>query len=375
MTIERLSAAVRGILVPLIAVSMPLLGQRDQVRVPDRATCERCTIVTSLRVTLSQAGSAPQIYNHPYSVVVDSRGYIIVARGPDGPPLAYDSLGWFVRVIGGVGDGPGEFRSAGTLLIGEGDTLYVVDSRTARISVFTPAWRFVRSAPVPHAAATAALTDGGLVVQAEVHDAARFGDPFHTFDRVGNYRRSFGGDGRPVIPGRTPPSTRWLAPARGDGFWSAAVLGEYVVERWTADGIQLHSLLREPVWFPRAPPPYGLTPDRSPSPQVLSLVEDGAGRVWTLLRVADQRWRSAVTWNRNRGGEAAMVPIIEDRDRAFDTVVEVIDPRNGSLIASHRFDQAWGRFVGPGRIYRFSVNDAGESVVELHTISLVQPAG
>jgi len=72
-------------------------------------------------------------------------------------------------------------------------------------------------------------------------------------------------------------------------------------------------------------------------PQVLSLVEDDAGRVWTLLRVADSRWRTAVSWNRTRGGEAAMVPIIDDRDRAFDTVLEVMDATTGSLIASHRF--------------------------------------
>jgi len=56
----------------------------------------------------------------------------------------FDSHGHHVRTVGGQGEGPGEFRSPESLLRCAGDSLFVVDRRLGRISVFAPDGEYIR---------------------------------------------------------------------------------------------------------------------------------------------------------------------------------------------------------------------------------------
>lgn len=62
-------------------------------------------------------------------VVEDQQSAELHLFGPDGGHIA---------VLGGRGDGPGEFQNVGTLSVGQADTLYAYDRRHRRLSVLHP---------------------------------------------------------------------------------------------------------------------------------------------------------------------------------------------------------------------------------------------
>ncbi len=61
----------------------------------------------------------------------------------------YDETGLYLRSMGGMGEGPGEFSDAFHLWILPGDTLWVGDYRPWRYNVFSPVGDFLRSVPTP----------------------------------------------------------------------------------------------------------------------------------------------------------------------------------------------------------------------------------
>jgi len=68
-------------------------------------------------------------------VTVDRGGRIYVLEGQDRHIRVYDPDGTLLRIIGGPGEGPGEFRSV-TRFGFKGDTLWVNDNQLRRITMF-----------------------------------------------------------------------------------------------------------------------------------------------------------------------------------------------------------------------------------------------
>ncbi len=60
----------------------------------------------------------------------------------------YDANGTWLRNISREGDGPGEMRLPGTLIVAA-DTLFIADMRLSRVSAFTTAGEFLTSWPMP----------------------------------------------------------------------------------------------------------------------------------------------------------------------------------------------------------------------------------
>lgn len=77
-------------------------------------------------------------------VAVGADGAIYVAQAQEKLVRVFDRAGRFVRAFGREGAGPGEFREP-ERLGWRGDTLWVADSRAARISLFEPPGRFLSS--------------------------------------------------------------------------------------------------------------------------------------------------------------------------------------------------------------------------------------
>jgi hypothetical protein len=67
------------------------------------------------------------------------RSHVAVGVGGSGSVLVYDEAGALIRTLGRTGDGPGEFRSIGSLVAMPGDSLGVYDPLLRRLSVFSPA--------------------------------------------------------------------------------------------------------------------------------------------------------------------------------------------------------------------------------------------
>jgi hypothetical protein len=103
------------------------------------------------------------------SALRDDDGTVLVANAGSGEIRVYDAGGSYVRSIGQLGEGPGEFRGISWIRRIQGDTLVAFDISTRRISIFTPGGEFVRSHTLDgyeiYPVALPALRDGSLIIQ------------------------------------------------------------------------------------------------------------------------------------------------------------------------------------------------------------------
>jgi len=349
----------------MLIESVSAVAQTRVSAIDDKVTCDACRFDLGPSISLSESNGAPPLSGPPASIVANRRGQFVAVFGRRDPPAVYDARGTFVTSIGRAGEGPGEFRSAEIIVEGDADTLLIIDRGLQRLTVLSPDFRYVRSAPIPDGTLSGAWTsDGKIVLAAEVYDAARFGKPFHILDRIGNYLSSTGEVDGSFIPGKSPPLSRWICAAAGGGFWSVPVAGEYLIERWSTDGKRLAAFHRRADWFPiEGSPRLGFSRSDPPSPQILSVVEDESGLLWIAIRVPDRNWKSAVRWDERRTGEQAARPIIDERGKAFDVIVEAIDVRNGRLVGRDRLDEAWAVFAGPKTL--LTVRDRADGTIDV----------
>ncbi len=75
-------------------------------------------------------------------IAVDGDGRAYVLDGDAQHVKVIGREGGLQDSLGSKGQGPGEFQRAREVAVARGDSLYVLDSRSSRISVFTPARRF-----------------------------------------------------------------------------------------------------------------------------------------------------------------------------------------------------------------------------------------
>jgi len=132
-------------------------------------------------------------------------------------------------------------------------------------------------------------------------------------------------------------------------MWVAQV-SSYDIELYDRAGSLIQLYRREADWFP---PGSGrivtAQPDgEPPQPKVVGVQEDERGRLWVLSIVADSGWRRAFSADRlpPRRAGAPQYYGVEDTNRLYDSVIEVIDPRSGKLISSTRVDEALAAFAG-----------------------------
>jgi hypothetical protein len=274
-------------------------------------------------------------------MIADARGRIIVAFSSVATthlPKAYDASGRFLRQIGAEGEGPGEFRRGELLTLGGNDSIFVIDKQLGRRSDFRPDFTFVKSLlMLPRVDAAVRLRTGDWVLNTEVNDRERVGRSFHLFGADGGHRRSFG---NPV--GRIDPNPdlskkiRRMWPARDGGFWSVPWTHKYVIEHWTASGTKTRSIEPSSSWFV----PYEslgdvrTTPTQAPVGRVTALFEDEAGLVWIVGHAADAKWSTGLGPAQRAEGQSYH-PVV-DRSKVFDGIIEVFDPRSGTLLARRR---------------------------------------
>jgi hypothetical protein len=253
------------------------------------------------------------------------------------------------------------------LEIGPGDSIHVFESN--RHTVLAPEiteLAYVRMLPVApwH---VAFLRDGRMVAQRMIAGADGVGQPLHVIDAAGTVMHSMGGSG-PWNQRRIYAGVFKVAPASDGGVW-AAPIGEYRIDHWTPEGIRGRSVVPEAEWFP----PWGATVEdfreAARHPRIADLHEDAWGRLWVAIRVpADD----APPREPSRGEVR-----VEDVDPSAedDTVIEVVDPRTGGVIARSRFEPALARFTGDGSVLHASREDAdGSIVIDLWRARLVGEA-
>lgn len=180
-------------------------------------------------------------------------------------------------------------------------------------------------------------------------------------DSLGETVATFGGVNRGTSGSRLDEHFREIAVGTGDGVWTVGHT-EYVVEKWTRDGSLIGRWKRMPDWFSTE---EGQASGKGAgAPRILSARLDREGRLWTFAAVADEE---AAGRRDAAEGDRLLA------HRRYDTVVEVLDPEAGRLIARKRFDRLL-RVTGDGR-YVFAVEraEAGNHQISLGALELVAP--
>ena len=106
-----------------------------------------------------------------------------------------------------------------------------------------------------------------------------------------------------------------------------------------------------------------------PQPTLLDLREDRDGRLWVAVIVPDLEWIPPSGTPPN----AIEQPFVslEHADRYVDTMVEVIDPVAGKLLASKRFDGYFGGFVTGRSFFSHVGDDQGFDYVDIWNMRFV----
>ena len=262
-----------------------------------------------------------------------------VSVSPDGTQIAEFGLdGRLTGVIGRAGQGPGEFVRLRTLIPGPGDTLFAPDFGQGRILMFGPDRALAGTLPMPFFPPPGlVMPDGSLLVAAQIRRSETIGYPMHVVDREGRVVRSFGTDEPQYRPDLNHILTRKVALGRDGTVWAMAP-ARYILERWDpSTGERLQSTRIPSDWFRESTEPY---PDETvrPPPLVYGLWEDEDGLVWIIVQDADADWAPPPRANEERPFD------LQEHSRFFDSMIEVVDPGSGRVLASRRFSQVlWFR--------------------------------
>ncbi len=369
-------AVIAALLSTLVGAGDLHAQRPPNVRMSSTPSCKNCRISVSLVARLGSEEGSRTTRGAGGSVVRNGHGqFLAFFRDLPSEISIFDSSGRFVRAAGRRGEGPGEYQRIQFLLVTPGDTLYAYDARLQRRSILAPPnYSFVRSTPTPASSwAVVRLPDGRHVINADVPTPERAGLPLHLLDADGNIVTSFGADPAVYRPDVTGLLLRAVALGGPTSVWSAA-RDEYLLELWdVATGRRLWQVTRDADWFrPHLEDPP-LSPNRTPAPRIASIHQASDGLLWVAIRVPSPRWKDFIEHRPGPYNPPLYIPV--DLDAVYDTVIEVIDPAAGRLIASQRVSQVLGAFLGDGLVRSLQEDKDGNPVTEIWRVQVnKQPA-
>jgi len=338
--------------------------------------CRGCTIQRTLVATLGDSAE-PVLLDIGSIPIRQSSGKFVVFSFQNGALISYTASGAFEKATGRRGSGPGEFSDPGILTLGIGDSILI--RQRARIDVFSPDLRYVRSVALPATLlglnAVVQLANGTLMGW---WPAARGTDFIHLLLSNGQHHRSVGA-------ARLPDTTcqrcqaRIISVLRGTEFVALAPT-DLGVEIWTANGELRKAFRLTSPWFMPAPVPSGV--GVLPAPAVVGATVDAAGQLWVAGSVPNARSRppaGSISMRGSTGGRASAVPVRSpgaqgDIDLSGQTaVVEVVDLMSGQSLATTRFEgEAVGMFPG-GYAYTRRQDDSGVVRLDVWRLTLIRP--
>jgi hypothetical protein len=307
-----------------LLVSWASVPAAQEVRIiTDEVSCDSCVIERYKIATIHDRDLPEGALVNVGTPHVNADGTFLVIAGSlsDGMFLA-ESDGSIVRRIGRGGEGPGEYARLSH--VDELPGAYLVfDSRLARVTRLSKTtFEVLGTAPSPSLGGgfpPLVFEDGSYLIPGTRQTREGAGHLYHLFDAAGRAVRSFGGRaGGPPPRGSTLP--RVLAASRDGTFWVAS-RQQYRLERWNREGNLLEVYEREADWHPHYPlDEEGRLPSGMRS-TIRGLWEDEDGLLWVHgLHMKDGQ------------------PVISPPPDIMASVVEVIDPVAGTLVASSRVE-------------------------------------
>lgn len=316
-------------------------------------------------VTIGATEGAGALATWPRVSARHPGGYRILVPQPGGVvalPAVYGDDGTFLGVLGSAGDAPEQFREPLFVRFGPGDSLYVFDA-AQQVLVFGPDRRYGRTIPLPFVPWDAVvLGDGRMVVASSSFDHPL---PLLLVGSDGAVVREIGASDSVA---RATPSPRRVLAGPDGSYWTVLTTGRWRIEHWDTAGALIGVIERTPPWYPPYQRELSLAGGIAPQPTLQDGWFDSEGRIWLLGKAADAKWEEGIGTKTSDAG--IEVATIEEPDRVSDTVLEVIDPTTGQLVAEGRFDPAYPFAVEPGVVARIRVTGDGWHRAELAKIIL-----
>jgi hypothetical protein len=318
----------------------PLAGAPPVVRFAQRyARCSRapCEIALTKIATLSDERRPGILHGSSTPTFVrDQAGRFLVRASTNRQVATFDSAGALLKVL----DIPDieTSRSLTLLASPQGGAVTVTWPSGQSFTIGKDLELAPRTSRIPYMPSFF-RKDGTMIVAQQIQTPELIGYPLHLLASDGRVVRSFGVDTAEYRPDLRLLLDRVAAPAAGGNDVWASPLGRYTLERWNpVSGTRLARVPVRSSWFVESAnfPRDGQT---RPRPIIESIWET-EGLVWVLIRDADSAWQPST--------EAERVWSFELYNSIYDSVIEVVDPASGAVLASKRTNSVlFGRAPQP----------------------------
>lgn len=240
--------------------------------------------------------------------------------------------GRLLRVIGRAGSGPGEFKRIHDIDV-RGDRILVTDVENGRFALISRDGRTIRTWNTPGILITPGgilpLPNDELIANASVPARQLAGLPLHRIDQRGRLVGSFGSETGEYRADAAFLMVRRMAGSRFGGFWVAHATN-YRLEKWTTTGARTQTIIRDASWFRPWYEASYITPRTPSKPNIVDIAEDSLGRLWVAVEIPSPRQAAALS---PATIENQQLFAITHPDSAYDSVLEVIDPRTGLVMS------------------------------------------
>ncbi len=198
------------------------------------------------------------------------------------------------------------------------------------------------------------------------------GHPLHVYD-VASRRitSSFGDDGVRVDRSRRNPAghLRRAVAAAADGNIWAARENRYRIDKWSPDGDRIARIERDASWFRPWEEWPGVDYAVKPLPVIVGVRDWGDGLLMVVVRLADANWRPIRPTRTPLPGHETIEPT--QQDELYDTVIEVLDTRSGTVLARTRVDEKVVGLVGRDGFCSYAEHsDLGEPKYVVWSVAL-----
>ncbi len=356
-------------------LAAPLNAQDSVVVVPDAPSCATCSLTVSAVVELGDRegpGIVAQL-NAPYALArvvrSDDGDYYVPGYLGDGRLLRFSGDGVFQEAIGRRGEGPGEYDLP-VLVAGSVDDLTILDVLSSRLTTIRGGEVATWTVPLRFDGLDV-FPDGRQVYNALSPEPDRIGHVLHVYDPAGRRITSSLGD-EGVRTARMDPGItelrRRVAVAADGNIW-AARSNRYRIDKWSPDGDHIARIERDAPWFRPWEEWPGVDYEVRPLPAVAGVRDWGDGLLMVVVRLADADWRPIGPTRTPVPGHTTIDPT--QREELYDTVIEVLDTRSGTVLARTRVDERVVCLVGHDGFCTYSEHsDLGEPKYVVWSVAL-----
>ena len=350
------------------------IAQTQPLTVADTPACPKCTVEARTVAVLGTA-DGPGALSGPRQVLADARERYWAFEFSS-PPMVFGGNGEYIRTVGSIGQGPGEFRGAISGMLVPGDSVVVFDAANRRASVIGPDLTMGRLIRMSFAVyeGVAVAWPAAVIGTGDIRTEGAGSSPLHMLSFASRDVAAEGlfgpGDGM-ARPGASRQTIHRVAAARSGGVWSADAQ-EYRVTLFSAKGEPVKTLERKPSWFPVPSRGMRFSPNAPPPPELTGLFEDPkSGYLWVYARVPASNWRAA--WPAASANATAVSSRSIATEKLYDTRIEVLDPSTGRVVARGSLAGPVVSVLSGNRAAMYEVDADGIPHMRVVALTLRQP--